>query len=153
MHPSLHHMRQPAATGNYLGGGAEQLADLQAPLRVVLLHDGKAHLCPTPRPSNCRPAGFYFLGGGGRVGGKLVYLQFELFCSQLSFFAYIPFGCFPIVSKRAPNVSQKARIVRRKARSVSKRAPKQNYKQSVSKKLPIVRKEVASEAFLLSDFQ
>ena len=34
-----------------------------------------------------------FGGCGGASWGKLFYLQFELFCLQLSFFAYSPFGC------------------------------------------------------------
>ena len=52
-------------------------------------------------------------------GGKLFYLQLELFCLQLSFFAYSP---FPTVSKKAPIVAKEAKAVSKKAPTVSKKA-------------------------------
>ena len=58
-------------------------------------------------------------------GGKLFYLQLELFCLQLSCLAYSLFTC---LDKKAPAVSKEAQIVSNKAPIVSKKAP------SVSKK-------------------
>ena len=58
--------------------------------------------------------------------GKLFYLQLELFCLQLSFFAYSPLRPllthFPTASKKAPIVSKEAKTASKKAPIVSKKA-------------------------------
>ena len=84
----------------------------------------------------------------GEDCGKPFYLQSELFCLQLSFFAYSPLRCFLdtlshckqrslLASKEAPSVSKKAPIVSRKAEIVSKKAQKKLKLSTVSKKAPL----------------
>ena len=57
-------------------------------------------------------------------GGKLFYLQFELFCLQLSFFAYSSLrpllDALSHCKQKAPILSKKAKIVSKKAPTVSK---------------------------------
>ena len=58
--------------------------------------------------------------------GKLFYLQLELFCLQLSFFAYSPFrplsDALSHCKQKSFNCKQKAKIVSKKAPTVSKKA-------------------------------
>ena len=59
------------------------------------------------------------LGNVWGMSGKLFYSQLELFCLQLSFFAYSPErllldALFPTVSKKAPIVSKEAKTVEAK---------------------------------------
>ena len=70
--------------------------------------------------------------------GKLFYLQLELFCLQLSFFAYSPLR--PLLDalshckqKSTPTVSRKAKTASKKAPTVSKKAKL----STVSKKAPL----------------
>ena len=60
------------------------------------------------------------------LGGKLVYLQLELFCLQLSFFAYSPLrpllDALSHCKQKAPTVSREAKTVSKKAPTVSKKA-------------------------------
>ena len=84
-------------------------------------------------------------------GGKLFYLELELFYLQLSFFADSPLRCFldtlPHCKQRSSTVSKKAQIVSKKAQMARKKAPKHNCKQTssaVSRKLPTVSKKAAS---------
>ena len=73
---------------------------------------------PNRGPQQAREAR-YSWGGGG-----FFYLQLELFCLQLSFFAYSPLrplldALSPIVSKEGKTVSKKAPTVSRKAKMVN----------------------------------
>ena len=71
--------------------------------------------------------GWLSLSGACAFWGKLFYLQLELLCLQLSFFAWSssrPFSDdFPTASKKAPTVSEKAKNVSKKAKIASKKAP------------------------------
>ena len=83
--------------------------------------------------------------------GKLFDLQLELFCLQLSFFAYSPLR--PLVdalshSKTAPAVSEKGKAVSKEAPIVSEKAKIVNCKEkssTASRKLPTVSKKAASK--------
>ena len=66
---------------------------LPSPFERATLPRNHAHLEPRaipPAPSSPLVSLSPVLCPGGRKGGKLVYLQLELFCLQLSFFAYSP---------------------------------------------------------------
>ena len=82
-------------------------------------------------------------------GGKLFYLQLELFCLQLSFFAYSPLRpLLDALSHCKQKSSKKAKIVSKKAKIVSKKAKIVNCKwksSTVSRKLPTVSRKAASE--------
>ena len=69
--------------------------------------------------------------------GKLVYLQLELFCLQVSFFAYSPLrpllDALSHCKQKAPTVSKKAKAVSKKTPTVSKKLQL----SIVSKKAPL----------------
>ena len=73
----------------------------------------------------------------GFLWGKLFYLQLELFCLQLSSFAYSPLR--PLLDALS-HCKQKAPTVSKEAKTVSKKAPTASKKPklpTVSKKAPL----------------